>query len=428
MDRNFDGIMMESQERQEILYTAFAEARDAAAILDSDARVIYWNHAAETLFGYAGEEILGAELSVLVEESEYEILKESFLVFRLSSSEGEKGKTIELEVKNRYGQKFYVEFSLTAFQHDNIWYSIVIGRNISERRQIQVDLETSLEKYLELAEEAPIGILTCDRQGNIIYVNNRVLDILGSNSMEETRKINLLTFPLLLQHGFSQKLQECMQNNKFEIHEINYESKWGKKVWLKTHIKPIANHNIATGAQIILDDISEKKLMEEELLHLSITDPLTKIYNRRYFMQCLEKEIERVSRTCSRFSVILWDIDHFKHVNDCFGHNTGDLVLKTITAEIAKNIRSIDIFARWGGEEFILLLPETTRDEAVIVAEKLRILISETSIPEVGNVTASFGVTRYHIGDSTDKIAQKADDKMYEAKSAGRNCVRCAQD
>ncbi len=138
----------------------------------------------------------------------------------------------------------------------------------------------------------------------------------------------------------------------------------------------------------------------------------------------MEEEIERVRRSGSSFSLIMLDIDHFKNVNDMFGHNAGDLVLKNMSAMILNRIRKIDTMARWGGEEFVLLLPETDVNEAVILAEALRRQLSEMEIPGVCKITASFGVASYSSGDTVDTLVNRADKRMYEAKSAGRNCVR----
>ena len=175
--------------------------------------------------------------------------------------------------------------------------------------------------------------------------------------------------------------------------------------------------------QAIVRDVTEHKRMQEELRLLSITDPLTGVYNRRYFMQKLKEEIERAERTNRPFSLIMLDIDHFKNVNDRFGHSVGDFALKKLTEMLKNNIRKIDILARWGGEEFMILLPETPKKHAVYVAEKLKHLLSNTDMPGVGTITASFGVSEYRPGDEVDSLIQRADDAMYRAKAAGRNRV-----
>lgn len=277
--------------------------------------------------------------------------------------------------------------------------------------------------YFEFDGNSPVGILKCDAKGNIIYANKRVLEILGSPNIKETKKINLLNFPLLVKFGLSNKLKYCLENKKSETFEIRYKSKWGKNLWLRIHIKTDINKNKVTGAQIILDDITDKKLKEEKLKYLSNTDFLTNTYNRRYFNQRLEEEIERANITNRKFSLIMLDIDHFKKINDKFGHQAGDLVLKSIAQLIKKRIRKTDILARWGGEEFIILLPETEKDNAAILAEDLRNMINNLKFKDIGNVTVSLGVDNYHSEDTIDSIIKRVDKYLYASKSAGRNCV-----
>lgn len=171
-------------------------------------------------------------------------------------------------------------------------------------------------------------------------------------------------------------------------------------------------------------DQTDRMAMEEELWLLAVTDALTNVYNRRYFTQKLEEEIERATRSGSNFSLVMLDIDRFKNVNDRYGHNAGDLVLKSMAEMIRNRIRKIDTIARWGGEEFVLLLPETDVNAAMSLAETLRKQLSQMEIPGVGQITASFGVAGYFPEDTVDTLVNRADQRMYEAKSAGRNCVR----
>ncbi|NLK51356.1 MAG: sensor domain-containing diguanylate cyclase, partial [Syntrophomonadaceae bacterium] len=171
-------------------------------------------------------------------------------------------------------------------------------------------------------------------------------------------------------------------------------------------------------------DISKRKKLEAELQALAMTDVLTGIYNRRYFTQLLEKEMKRSQRYQTSFSLVMFDIDHFKQVNDTYGHDVGDLVLKEVVSLIKTRIRKTDFFARWGGEEFIILLLNTSYEQAAILAESMRELLQNTSLPQVGRVTASFGVSSYQANESIDALLKRVDDLVYQAKRNGRNCVR----
>jgi two-component system, cell cycle response regulator len=170
----------------------------------------------------------------------------------------------------------------------------------------------------------------------------------------------------------------------------------------------------------------------EEIKQLSITDPLTGCYNRGYLSVQLAKEIERAARYNSPLSIALCDIDHFKNVNDTYGHQAGDLILTEVVQLIQDTIRSsVDWVARYGGEEFLIVFPETEIDNSRIVAERLRELISEKRFKFQNNeihVTASFGINGFNPGTAEDEksaelMMNKADKHLYEAKNQGRNRV-----
>ncbi len=173
----------------------------------------------------------------------------------------------------------------------------------------------------------------------------------------------------------------------------------------------------------------ELKKSNERLKQLSDTDPLTLIYNRRYMMNMLEKETQRAERKGTHISLVMIDIDHFKHVNDKYGHQVGDKVLVALAALFKTGgLRSYDFIARYGGEEFVLTLPETAHEDALMIAERLRIRIQSHSY--TGSLkglmtTASMGVATYPTDfiTSLPDLIREADDAMYRAKAAGRNRV-----
>ena len=162
----------------------------------------------------------------------------------------------------------------------------------------------------------------------------------------------------------------------------------------------------------------------ERLEYLASTDPLTRAYNRSKFEQALEAEIGRFYRyKSSPFSVMMLDIDHFKLINDRFGHLSGDEALKAISDAIRAHVRDTDLFARWGGEEFILLLPHTDGTQALVFAERLRHIVEELKIASLPPLTVSIGVAEYRENDAMDALLERADQGLYQAKDAGRNRV-----
>ena len=161
----------------------------------------------------------------------------------------------------------------------------------------------------------------------------------------------------------------------------------------------------------------------ELLIDLSLSDRLTKIDNRRKFDKDLNREILRSKRSNESLSVIMFDIDNFKNVNDTYGHHIGDVVLEKLARIIKENVRFEDFLARFGGEEFILILTSTSKIDAFNKAEKLRKLVEETNFQSVGNITISSGVYQFKSSDTYDDVIKNVDAAMYDAKKSGKNKV-----
>ena len=161
-----------------------------------------------------------------------------------------------------------------------------------------------------------------------------------------------------------------------------------------------------------------------ELQRLANFDTLTGIYNRRKFREILEGEMERAKRYVQPLSLAILDIDHFKKVNDCCGHSEGDKVLESFAEVLRKNLRQSDYYARWGGEEFIVLMSHTDLQTAEKVAEKLRILFGAINYGNDENISASIGIASQQVNEEINSLIRRADEALYIAKNNGRNCVR----
>jgi len=160
----------------------------------------------------------------------------------------------------------------------------------------------------------------------------------------------------------------------------------------------------------------------EQLERLASMDPLTEIYNRRKFVDVCEIELSRFARHHHAFSIFMLDIDDFKKINDTYGHDVGDIVIKKVADTIRKATRGSDYFGRWGGEEFIIMSPDSDKEGRCILAEKIVKIIAETEFEKAGNVTMSVGLTTSAEGDSDlDDIIKRADKGLYKAKELGKN-------
>ena len=192
-------------------------------------------------------------------------------------------------------------------------------------------------------------------------------------------------------------------------------------------VYPILGKNdTRIGISIIIRDITEQKQMLEKLEEMAITDPLTNIFNRRHFITLMNQRIEMAMRHNLMLGLVLFDLDHFKLVNDNYGHIAGDNVLRTIVERVLQQLRTHDIFARYGGEEFIIMVTENEEDSLLAFADRLRATIEETTFlfnNNIVSVTASFGATIIKPRQSYEEAMMVVDDALYEAKKRGRNQI-----
>lgn len=188
---------------------------------------------------------------------------------------------------------------------------------------------------------------------------------------------------------------------------------------------PQRTHTAELMANLFGSALDRSQLLNS-LTYQAVHDQLTGLFNRHKIESFMDQEVARCTRYGSMFSLIIFDLDHFKSINDRFGHNEGDAVLAGVSSLVRNGLRESEIAGRWGGEEFLIILPETSLDLAVPVAERLRGSIESHrfSIPE--RVTVSVGVSAFRPGDTPHELIQRADAALYTAKESGRNCVKSA--
>ncbi len=264
----------------------------------------------------------------------------------------------------------------------------------------------------------------------IIYVNKAFTEMTGYSSEEVIGKS-----PRILQSKDTEQKEKLAIRRALEKKEAirvtlrNY-TKTGREYWIDLSILPLHDKDgKLTHFASIQRDITKQKNLERELQILCRTDPLTTAANRRAFEEMLSQEFSRFKRSRKEYALIMIDIDHFKSVNDEYGHSVGDKVLIEVTEKCKDSLRYHDIVARLGGEEFCILLPYTNAMQAKQIAERLRGKIESMQIISEGNrinVTVSVGLSLVCLDDSDGHDAmQRADQKLFEAKDLGRNTV-CA--
>lgn len=178
------------------------------------------------------------------------------------------------------------------------------------------------------------------------------------------------------------------------------------------------NQNLEARVQMRTQELEESTKKLEELAH---TDALTSIDNRYSIMNTLSHEIDRANRYKSKLSVVMYDIDHFKDINDTYGHDVGDDILVALTQLVKKNCREIDFLGRYGGEEFLIIMPNTSRDEAKEFAHRIRLIVQKHSFKIIGKLTVSMGLIEYRENEELKELFKRLDTLLYKAKNNGRN-------
>ncbi|WP_411681995.1 histidine kinase N-terminal 7TM domain-containing protein [Clostridium thailandense] len=226
----------------------------------------------------------------------------------------------------------------------------------------------------------------------------------------------------------TQKLEESFAEDVFEF-SINTLKENIK--YFKARLRPLYDKGLRIGSTILITDITKEKEMLLELERIAQLDGLTGILNRRYFIELANDELDRLLQQCGNGVMFMFDIDYFKRINDTYGHQAGDYVLKEIASIVKSIIRANDLLGRYGGEEFIAFLPDLSLNQAMIIVERIRAAFENHTFNYKGKfikVTASFGVAEYYKHKhesycSFDEMVMHADSGLYEAKKSGRNKI-----
>lgn len=253
-----------------------------------------------------------------------------------------------------------------------------------------------------------LSLLLCDKPTQMSGISWH--DFLGMIATADNQDIKKALIKSVIKHGKSLDL------------EHNLKRPDGKIIYVRHHCKTFYN---AIGQPLItvgmIHDFTFEHDQSFELMQHSMTDELTQLYNRRHINNILKEQREIFLRYHTTSSYIMIDIDYFKRINDTFGHQVGDEVLQKIAKYIKARGRSVDFAGRWGGEEFLIICPNTSLENAALLAEKLRKGFMKLHISTGTLVTASFGVGEISAGEGTKDLLKRIDDALYKAKESGRN-------
>jgi len=317
-------------------------------------------------------------------------------------------------------ERLSVKISTETIQYKDSYAGIGIVIDISDIMKKNQMIRVLIQA---LAQSDDIVFIT-DVEGVITYANQALLRIYG---YEEHEVIG--NTPRIFRSGehddlFYKDLWECVLSGKNYHQVVINKKKNGELIYVDTKITPVDDENTKEIAYCVVNarDISGRVKSEEKLKQLATIDPLTKIPNRYQLNEYFDDFIARKERLGHSFSILIFDLDYFKNINDTYGHTLGDYVLKAFSKLISENIRLVDKFGRWGGEEFVLLLDGTSEHEAMRIGEKLKCLVAQTPFNEIA-ITVSIGVTEFRENDTKEQSLNRADIALYAAKNLGRNKV-----
>jgi len=349
-----------------------------------------------------------------------------FGLYELLSKAYETGDDQKLEMK------FYEDSRIKGWRENSVKKMpngdiIVFYKDIDTSTK----LENELNALHNLIDDSVNEIFIFDAETLLFsYANTAALEHMGYTKEELKQLTPIDIKPHYTKEQFCETIAPLLSNEEHHlIFETTHTIKDGSTydVEIRLQLTTIENRKQFI---VFAHDISERKhyiqqLKENEakLKKLATMDSLTEIYNRYKMNLEIDIQFLRSERFDEKFSILMLDIDNFKTINDTFGHDVGDTVLKELSSIISKEIREIDYFGRWGGEEFLLILPHQKEDESVLVAQKLRESIENAIFKTIKSITISIGVSEYKQEDTKETLLKRVDNALYKAKEDGRNKV-----
>jgi len=307
-------------------------------------------------------------------------------------------------------------------------------------------LERQLNDYRRLFDEAEVAITIINQEGHFIDCNMAYYSLMGyvdkpvlnhfhpsdispkeqPDGCDSYNKANAM-IQLALTHGKNsfEWLHKRLDGYEFLSHVTLDVIPFNDEDVVRATIHDISEQRMLD--RLVKERTKELYVKNQELEYLAKTDPLTGLNNRIRLDDTLKQELHRFRRYEHTFGAILVDLDNFKLVNDTFGHQVGDQVLIQVSKLLKKHCREVDTVGRWGGEEFLIITPETDLKGVNVIAENLRRNIESHFFPEAATITASFGIATFRQDDSINKFLTRIDDALYESKDKGRNWVSLAK-
>ncbi len=415
---------------QEALFRTMFEATGVGvALLDERRRFRRVNDALVEMLARDRDDLLGRAIDSLVQADERDRLLENCRALACGKQSRCRG---EFRYRRGDGAILWVQqhaSPLCGLDDELEERFVVLLTDISSRKRYERLLKQERRQMDRVLNSAGEGIIGLEPDGRAAFVNAAARRLTGFGEQDFTGGESV--HALLHHHrgdGSAYPAGECpIQATLRDGQErrVTDEVFWradGESFPVEYVVGPIEDEE-AGGAVVVFQDVTERRRMEAELERRATTDRMTGAWNRAHFEDLMREEGERARRSGLPVSLVMFDLDRFKAVNDNFGHAAGDLVLKTLVDRVCAELRVNDRLGRWGGEEFMVLLPDTDRDGAVTMAERLRAAARDEPFETVGRVTISLGVGQWCPGENADTFLSRLDQALYRAKEKGRDRV-----
>lgn len=400
---------------RELLNTTLMSVGEGILVASRSGEILLVNAAAEKISGYSRTDLLHRNWNEVVHivnihtGERVDVLANNFLETGMPLH-----SMTDYALVTRDGSQVRLSANIGLIQEGNGQDARIVASflDISKEYELEKQIEGFLDINLDL-------LCVADLDGNFHKINKRFQDALGYGDQE----LNGASFYALVHEDDLESTREAMENlaSRKAINGFvnRFRCKDGSYRYLEWVSQPAVGNYIYASAR----DVTEKRLAEEELRETAITDELTGLFNRHYFETIIIDRIQKSDHSGEPLSMLLLDLDHFKQVNDTFGHPIGDELLRHVAQIMLRSIRETDILVRFGGEEFAILLPKTNLEGALAAAEKIRRAIEEQPLPAIGVRTASVGVAERFKSESFRHWYRRLDGALYLAKNMGRNRV-----
>ncbi|GGG60850.1 sensor domain-containing protein [Paenibacillus radicis (ex Gao et al. 2016)] len=408
----------ESEER----YRKLVELSPEGIMVHREGEVLYANLSAMNYSKENNPE--GVSLYSFIPEKDHEMIRQRVQELK----EGKVLPYMAIEVTRRDGETIFIDTNSISITHDDQPAILTMFRDITQRSKVEAALKESEKRYRMLADNSLDLIQLVQLDGIVTYASPSHQTVLGYDPSEYVGKGVFYQPDGEVDDAFREVFMNMAITQRPFSCEIHRQHQLGYDVWVELIGTPMFDEEGGfTNMMLVGREITERKKYEEHLEHLSYHDPLTELPNRRLFNALLEQALLEAKRSKRLLGVMYIDLDGFKQINDNFGHDAGDELLRQLAQRVKPCLRDIDRVARMGGDEFVIALPELeSNSEAAGIAEEILLSLQQPWLvmDHAFTTTSSIGIAYYQEGDKLQTLLKKADTALYQAKLEGKNTYR----